>query len=346
MITQRSRKTKTVKPSAVLACAVALVAAVLIIPTSAHPDRAHYRFTTIDLPRELGTPGLATDVQSLWLNDDGVFTAEYQQPASGICCGLALPVYDNMHMAVRRDGRWREIIVAGSVTTAGAGVNNRGEMALAYRLADEAASGMPWHSAIYDLSRRELTPLLNPPDHPGGVFALGINDRGQIAADIYDEVFGLRAEVPPSLGFVGDPRHFEVFQFPGGDVAQTFAQMVGNTGTVVGAYVLADTSIHAYKRRRGQFTNIDVPGSLLSIALGINDDNVIVGGYMNADFRIYGFVLDKGRFSDLRVPNSTLTVPWSINNKGQIAGTYSTSDDPLFNGAFHGFIATPVQDRD
>jgi hypothetical protein len=315
-----------------------LFVVILVIPTTAQNGDSRlslqnndYRFRTIDLPTDpFGTP-TQTDLQSFWINNDGVITAQYQHPRSGVCCGLTPDFLNNMHMAVRLHGDWTNIDVQGADTTAGTNANAREEVALTYR-----SGGGPWHSAIYDLRRRELIPFTNLPGYPGGLEAVGFNDRGRIAAYAIDAT-------GHAHGFVGDLRHSEVFHYPDPNVTDTFAQMENNFGVVVGGYVLADGSVHAYKRWRGQFTTIDPPGSILAIALAINDEGAIVGGSMGADGRIFGFLLDdEGRFIHFRVPNSTLTVPWFIDDRGQISGTYSNSDDPLFNGVFHGFAAKPV----
>ena len=289
-----------------------------------------YRFRTIDLPvNPFGTPE-QTDLQSFWINDDGVMTAQYQNPRSGVCCGLTPAFLNNMHMAVRLDGKWTNIDAPDADTTAGTNANAREEVALTYR-----SGGGPWHSAIYNLQRRELTPFTNLPAYPGGLEAVGFNDRGRIAAYAFDAS-------GHAHGFVGDLRHSEVFDYPDPNVTDTFAQMENNSGVVVGGYVLSDGSVHAYKRSHGQFTNIDPPGSILAIGLAINSDGVIVGGSMGPDGRIFGFRLDENGFSEFHVPNSTLTVPWFIDDHGLVSGTYSNSDDPLFNGIFHGFAAKPV----
>lgn len=294
-----------------------------------------YRFRTIDLPTDpFGTP-TQTDLQFFSINNDGMMTAQYQNPRSGVCCGLTADFFNNMHMAVRLQADWTNIDVQGADTTAGTNVNAREEIALTYR-----SGGGPWHSAIYDLRRRDLVPFADLPGYPGGLMVSpGFNDRGRVAADVFDAA-------GHSHGFVGDLHHSEVFDYPDPNVTDTFAQMESNSGIVVGGYVLADGSVHAYKRVRGEFTTIDPPGSILAIALAINDEGAIVGGSMGADGRIFGFLLNEGRFIHFRVPNSTLTVPWFIDDGGQISGTYSNSDNPLFNGIFHGFAAKPVSEED
>ena len=317
-------------------CGLTLCVVGLVIPMMAQngnglaAQSGGYRFRTIDLPTDpFGTP-TQTDLQSFWVNEDGVITAQYQHPRSGICCGLTPDFLNNMHMAVRLDGNWTNIDVPDADTTAGTNANSREEVALTYR-----SGGGPWHSAIYDLRRRDLIPFTNLAGYPGGLEAVGFNDRGRIAAYAIDAA-------GHAHGFVGDLHHSEVFDYPDPNVTDTFAQMENNSGVVVGGYVLSDGSVHAFKRSQGQFTNIDPPGSILAIALAINSDGVIVGGSMGADGRIFGFRLDESGFAEFHVPNSTLTVPWLINDLGVVSGTYSSSDDPLFNGIFHGFAAKPV----
>src|SRR5205085_7477310 len=70
------------------------------------------------------------------------------------------------------------------------------------------------------------------------------------------------------------------------------------------------------------FTTLDVPGSTLTLAHGINDSGQIVGGYDHAGpggIR-HGFLLSGGSYTLFDVPGSTLTNANGINNLGQIAG--------------------------
>jgi hypothetical protein len=52
----------------------------------------------------------------------------------------------------------------------------------------------------------------------------------------------------------------------------------------------------------GNFTQIDVPGSVFTIANGINPQGDIVGAYVDSSGRLHGFLLSKGRFTTIDPP--------------------------------------------
>ena len=86
------------------------------------------------------------------------------------------------------------------------------------------------------------------------------------------------------------------------------------------------------------FTTIDVPNSVTTNALGINNQGQIVSNYGDVSGRPLGFLLSGGTFTTIDVPNSDGTDAIGINNKGQIVGTFG---DPMFpwvsaiRGHFH-----------
>ena len=316
--------------SFVLAAALVAVGAAALAPLASARSDQEYRFRKIDPP--FGDPEVDMDVQSFYVADDGVASVQYQIPRSGVCCALTPEFFDNVHMAVRLGRTWKKIDVPDASTTLGTAPNERGEVGLTYPV-----DGV-WHSAVWN-PRRGLTSFPNLANFPGGLLATGLNDRGRIAAYAYDST-------GHSHAFFGDLQHHTVVDYPGPDVTDTLAQFESDAGVRVGAYILSDGSLHAFAERHGQFVTIDPPGSVAAIALAVNNDGVIVGGYFDATGSLFGFIKRGNHFSDFRVPGSTLTIPWLINDSGQVSGTYSESADPLFHGVFHGFLATPLEDRD
>jgi uncharacterized membrane protein len=229
---------------------------------------------------------------------------------------------------VWRGGSWQNIDVPGTPYTGATAPNNQGQVGLTYPGADGA-----FHSAIDD-PQLGLMAVPNLAAYPGGLEAVGLNDRGRIAAYAFDAAGHVH-------GFFGDARHYEILDFPG--ATDTLAQYESNSGVAVGAYLLPDGSLHGFAHAGGQFTTVDVPGSYGTIALAANGAGAIVGGYFDATGTVVGFVTSGGGYSDVRVPGSTLTTPWMINDRGEISGTYATGSDPLFHGTYHGFLATPLR---
>ena len=79
------------------------------------------------------------------------------------------------------------------------------------------------------------------------------------------------------------------------------------------------------KARAFTFTEINVPGALLTTAEGINADHDITGVYMDANFVFHGYVLVDGEFTDIDVPGAEFTNPLGINDSGDIVGAFGSN---------------------
>jgi probable HAF family extracellular repeat protein len=83
---------------------------------------------------------------------------------------------------------------------------------------------------------------------------------------------------------------------------------------------------HGFLLDKGLFATIDVPGSSMTAALGINNRRQIVGEYRDIFGRSHGFLWDNGVFTTIDVPGSMGTTARGINNHGQIVGNYLDVD--------------------
>ena len=79
-----------------------------------------------------------------------------------------------------------------------------------------------------------------------------------------------------------------------------------------------------YVYSSGQYTTLDVPGSTLTQAFGINDRGQVVGLYSNGT-STEGFLYSGGTYTTLSVPGNSDTQAWGINDRGQIVGFYFNS---------------------
>jgi probable HAF family extracellular repeat protein len=79
------------------------------------------------------------------------------------------------------------------------------------------------------------------------------------------------------------------------------------------------------------FTQIDVPGAVMTEARGINDAGQIVGLFDDSTGG-HGFLDTGGSFTQIDVPGAFGTVASGINDAGQIVGSFNDS-----TGA-HGFL--------
>ena len=82
------------------------------------------------------------------------------------------------------------------------------------------------------------------------------------------------------------------------------------------------------------YAKVAFPGAVLTIANGINDNNVIVGSFFDADSSVHGFVYQKGHYERINYPGSSETEVLGINDKGDFVGVYQIAG-PL---NFHGFL--------
>jgi probable HAF family extracellular repeat protein len=67
---------------------------------------------------------------------------------------------------------------------------------------------------------------------------------------------------------------------------------------------------------------IDVPGSVRTVALGINNQNDVVGYYLDHQNRIRGFIWKNGTFRAFDFPGALLTVASRINDSGNVVGYF------------------------
>src|SRR5262249_30818378 len=74
---------------------------------------------------------------------------------------------------------------------------------------------------------------------------------------------------------------------------------------------------------QGTYTQIDVPGTQLTVATGTDTAGDVVGYYADLFGAYHGFLLSAGVYTTLDVPNAPETIPFGMNDVGQIVGTTS-----------------------
>jgi uncharacterized membrane protein len=170
------------------------------------------------------------------------------------------------------------------------------------------------------------------PDGQTGTGTLGINDRGEILGVYEGRDRVIRHFVRDRKGrytILADP--------PGtrGDRLSYETLDVNNRGEIVGFYNDDDgfTTTGFLRNRKGRFTDINVPGALVTGPFRINDRRQVVGIYADAGGAVHGFLWEHGEFATIDVPGATATGVLGINNRGQMVGFYVDS-----GGAYHGFL--------
>ena len=103
-------------------------------------------------------------------------------------------------------------------------------------------------------------------------------------------------------------------------MAGTFPIAINDLGEAVGEYVDGSNTVHGFARAAdGAFTTIDPPGSISTIAYGINLGRAITGAYLDNNFVGHGFLrTHDGHFTTFDAPGAGAasgqgTFPESIN---------------------------------
>jgi uncharacterized membrane protein len=95
---------------------------------------------------------------------------------------------------------------------------------------------------------------------------------------------------------------------------------------------------HGFLLSRDNFTTIDFPGAVFTVAAAINPRGDIVGRYDLAANRTHGYILSGGEFQTIDYPEATATTAWGINPRGDIVGQYTAVD-----GQIHGYLLSEGQ---
>ena len=123
---------------------------------------------------------------------------------------------------------------------------------------------------------------------------------------------------------------FEFFDVPGAE--HTFSQGLNDTGVIVGYYVDAANTAHAFIRDAGGYSTFQVFDEFNAIANGINNAGQITGFYFREDNGWSGFVKSGDAYSVFDVPGASFTIPTAINDAGLIVGTWQDG------AGSHGFL--------
>ena len=170
-------------------------------------------------------------------------------------------------------------------------------------------------------------------DFPGAVETeiYGYSDSTGVLTGNFTDASGVRR------GFSGET----IIEFPG--ATETYADFVSSLGNIVGSYVDAEGTYHAYLRGPGgSFATLDIPeipNQEYFFLHGINDALVAVGRAKAVDGVPRTFVGNPVNLQEFRVPGAVSTEGWNINQDSSVVGHYISAD-----GRTHGFIARPAQE--
>jgi uncharacterized membrane protein len=210
-----------------------------------------------------------------------------------------------------RSGRVTTFSVPGAQATLAAGINDLGQVAGTYT---DATSG---HGFIRQPGGRITT--IDLPRLPSASVT-DINNRGQLVGQAVNAAGQL-------VGFLRDPNgRVTIIDPPGPAEVSSDVLALNDRGQVVGTWddrpedppVIDPNTRHGFLWDKGRLTRFDVPGSLATGALGINNAGQITGSYDDAAGRHHGYVLRRGRYTTIDAPGRTVTDAWGINDRGEI----------------------------
>ena len=105
---------------------------------------------------------------------------------------------------------------------------------------------------------------------------------------------------------------------------------------VLGGSLLATVTLIGADQDAFDYTEIIVPGAVLTNAQGINAGGDVVGIYRDAAAKVRGFVWQRGVVTPIEYPGAAITEARGISPNGEIIGTYRMPGEPAVN--VHGFL--------
>jgi uncharacterized membrane protein len=285
-----------------------LLLTTLVLAGSAVPAAAQIPFTSFDVPG-------AVSLKVYGINDEGVIVgtwSPYQNEA---------PPFVSIGFIRSTGGRITTPILNPNDTesfTVLRSINDEGVIAGFYGLSVAHGFVLTGGSFI-------------PRDFPGALDTAvrGNNNRGDLSGT-YDTANG------PTTGFirplVGPPITFG----PPSGGSGLYVSKINDWRQVVGFYTAADGTLLSFLRQpNGQLIDVIVPGSVTTLAYGINDCGIIVGLWQD-NITAHGFYGRPGNLHSFDLQGAGATFAREINNRGQIVGEFGDA-----NGS-HGFVTAPI----
>ena len=145
-----------------------------------------------------------------------------------------------------------------------------------------------------------------------------INERGDVVGEFIDSSGVTRGFIRFSNGSFSDP-----IVDPNDTVGFTEGRGINNSRTVAGDYVISDGTVHSFFLSGGTFTEYDVPGTVQTNLLSINDAGDFTGAFDPDGSGIFqGFVSVDGTLTSFSVPGAAGTFAYEINNSEELTVGY------------------------
>ena len=170
-------------------------------------------------------------------------------------------------------------------------------------------------------------------DYPGAgnlTLPQKINERGDVVGEFIDSSGVARGFVRFSDGSFSDP-----IVDPNDTVGFTEGRGINNSRTVAGDYVISDGTLHSFFLSGGTFTEYDVPNTVQTNLLSINDVDDFTGGFDPDGSGIFqGFVSVDGTLTSFSVPGAAGTFAYEINNSEELTVGYYIDGAGILHGYY------------
>jgi probable HAF family extracellular repeat protein len=229
---------------------------------------------------------------------------------------------------------YNTITYPGAVHTEVRGINNAGQLVGYASLDGTSFFGFTYQSGAFTA----LPPTLYP------VAGHGINDAGIVVGTANF------SPTTPGIGFIFNAGTYAFFSRPGWYT--TYARAIGPSNLITGYSenpVTGDTAGYIYDPIAATYTDISPPGSLLTIAQGINAAGQVVGSAILSPGGAHAFLREPGGAITLFQIGSLRTYARGINDTGLIAGFTSppaAASAQSFVGTSSGFETLMVPGSD
>jgi hypothetical protein len=181
-------------------------------------------------------------------------------------------------------------------------------------------------------------------DYPGAgnqTLPQKINERGDVVGEYIDSSGVARGFVRFSDGSFSDP-----IVDPNDTVGFTEGRGINNSRIVAGDYAISDGTLHSFFLSGNTFTEYDVPGTVQTNLLSINDAGDFTGGFDPDGSGIFqAFVSIDGALTSWSVPGALSTFAYEINNSNQLAVGYFIDAGGVLHGYYrdaNGTLQFPI----
>jgi uncharacterized membrane protein len=170
-------------------------------------------------------------------------------------------------------------------------------------------------------------------DYPGtgnNTLPQKINERGDVVGEFIDSAGVTRGFVRFSNGTFSDP-----IVDPNDTVGFTEGRGINNQRTIAGDYAISDGTIHSFLLSGDTFTEYDVPGTVQTNLLGINEPGDLTGAFDPDGSGVFQAFIDRGgTITSYSVPGAAGTFAYEMNNNQKLTVGYYIDAAGILHGQY------------